>query len=220
MRAGGCPCRVAFGLTCKTFLEAVTMATSPEWKKVALKTDLTDDKFFQQMPCFSMDWFQCVFHFFKRWNGANWRSGKYYDHLYDSDLMYLAAFQGSKKVMEWLVSQGISLDIWRYYHGVVAAAGAAGGGHLHVLEWLRSEGCGFDERTYVGAARGGHLHVLKWLRSQDPPCDWNKWTCSYAAIGGHLDVLQWARSQDPPCDWTPEDCRRQAQMFKHHDIVE
>ncbi|UPR03275.1 hypothetical protein HOP50_12g66030 [Chloropicon primus] len=61
--------RVAFGLTCKTFLEAVTMATSPEWKKGAAK----------------------------RWS---WE--EYSDHSYDSDLLHLAAFQGSKKVIKWL----------------------------------------------------------------------------------------------------------------------
>mmetsp|Transcript_14265 Transcript_14265/g.40491 ORF Transcript_14265/g.40491 Transcript_14265/m.40491 type:complete len:80 (+) Transcript_14265:400-639(+) len=33
------------------------------------------------------------------------------DYTYDVELMYLAAFQGSKKVMKWLVSQGIPLGI-------------------------------------------------------------------------------------------------------------
>ncbi|UPR03530.1 hypothetical protein HOP50_13g68600 [Chloropicon primus] len=139
--------RVAFGLTCKTFLEAVTMATTatataanPEQKKkVALKTDLKDDKLIEQMPCFSLGWLQWAFQSFKRKKGAakELRDGRYYDHLYDCDLMYLAAFQGSKKVMEWLVSQGICLDIgdWK------SVEAAASGGHIHVLKWLGSEGC-------------------------------------------------------------------------------
>ncbi|QDZ21110.1 legumain peptidase [Chloropicon primus] len=115
--------RVAFGLTCKTFLAAVTATASPEWKKVALplRTDLTRERLFEQMPCFSLGWFQWVFRSFKRKKGApgDRRSKEYYGHLYDSDLMHLAAFQGSKKVMEWLVCQGIPLDIMLTYpHGL------------------------------------------------------------------------------------------------------
>ena len=164
--------RVAFGLTCRTFLEAVREVRNPKKK---LKTDLTDDKRFEQMPCFTLGWFQWVLRSFKRRKGArhNWRYGEYYDHVYDSDLLHLAAFQGSKKVMEWLVSQGIPLTLNREYRGVVAAAGAAAGGRIELLEWLRSEGCGFDEETCSSAARGGRLDVLQWARSQDPPCRWD-----------------------------------------------
>ncbi|QDZ24156.1 ubiquitin-like protease domain-containing protein [Chloropicon primus] len=56
----------------------------------------------------------------------------------------------------------------------------------------------------------GHLHVLQWARSQGPPCDWNEETCWKAARGGHLDVLQWARSQDPSCPWNPKECKEVA----------
>eukprot|EP00605_Chrysophyceae_sp_TOSAG23-4_P002083 GSChrysophyteH1.ASY1.ANO1.2304.1 assembled CDS len=83
--------------------------------------------------------------------------------------------------------------------------GAAKGGHLHVLQWLRSQDppCPWDEETCRYAALRGHLDVLQWLRSQDPPCPWDESTCSSllgsSAKGGHLDVLQWLRSQDPPC---------------------
>ncbi|QDZ24476.1 hypothetical protein A3770_13p69940 [Chloropicon primus] len=209
--------RVAFGFTCKTFLEAVTMATAnPDLKKkVALKTDLRGHRLFEEMPRFSLNWFQWVFQSFERrkgapglWHGPGW----YYDHFYDSHLMYLAAFQGSKKAMEWLVSQGIPLKIkGKYFRSVnnevVAVLGAAAGGHIAMLEWLRSKGCEFDESTCSGAAKGGHLDVLKWLRSQDPPCDWDQETCRKAARRGHLDVLQWARSQDPPCDWNWRTCK-------------
>ncbi|QDZ18969.1 Rpc34 subunit of RNA polymerase [Chloropicon primus] len=212
--------RIAFALTCRAFLEAVTTTTTatanPELKKkVALKTDLETERLFKEMPCFSLGWFQWVSRSFKRKKKTPGKLrdskpsshlGKYYDHLYDSDLMFLAAFQGSKKVMQWLVSQGIPLNLNREYHGVVAATGAAAGGHIELLEWLRSEGCGFHERTCAAAAEGGHLDVLQWARSQDPPCPWDAGTCRRAAMGGHLDVLQWARSQDPPCPWDAGTC--------------
>ncbi|QDZ22927.1 hypothetical protein A3770_09p54450 [Chloropicon primus] len=225
--------RVAFGLTCRTFLEAVTMATTatataanPEQKKVALKTDLSQEKLFKEMPCFSMDWFQWVLRSFERRKGASAeeddRCRGYDDPLYDSDLLHLAAFQGSKKVIKWLVSQGIPLEIKGWWSGAAAteaATGAAGGGHLELLEWLRSEGHGFNVWTCSYAARGGHLDVLKWLRSQDPPCPWNKRTCEYAARGGHLHVLQWARSQDPPCPWDEVTCWGAAEGA-HLDVLQ
>ena len=43
---------------------------------------------------------------------------------------------------------------------------AAEGGHLHVLKWLRANGCPWDEMACVGTAKGGHLEVLKWLRAK------------------------------------------------------
>ena len=63
---------------------------------------------------------------------------------------------------------------------------------MEVLKWLRSEGCPWDKYVCRGAARGGHLEILKWLRSQDPPCPWHKIVCDIAAVRNHLDVLQWA----------------------------
>ncbi|QDZ23487.1 hypothetical protein HOP50_10g60260 [Chloropicon primus] len=200
--------RLAFGLTCRTLLEAVTTAASPEWKKKALplRTDLKRRRLFKQMPCFSVGWFQWVFRSFERKKGATvQRDNECSNYLYDGDLVYLAAFQGSKKVMKWLASQGIPLDIYREDYVIVATVAAAGGGHIDVLEWLRSGGCEFDDCTCAAAARGGHLHILQWLRSH---CGtpWDKWTCSWAAQGGHLEVLQWARRQDPPCPWDPNIC--------------
>ncbi len=74
----------------------------------------------------------------------------------------------------------------------------ARGGHLNVIQWARSQGSLWDERTCANAAGGGYLEVLQWLRSQG--CPWDKGTCEYAAYGGHLEVLQWARSQGCPWD--------------------
>ncbi|UPR03558.1 F-box domain-containing protein [Chloropicon primus] len=163
--------RIAFGLTCKTFLETVTAASPKEKKKaLTLRTNLAQKTLLKQMPRFSMGWFQWVFQSFERKKG------------------------GSIKVMKWLRSQGIPLGTWNWDYGVVAAAGAAAGGHIDVLKWLQSQDppCPWDEKTCSAAAEGGHLDVLQWARSQDPPCDWDERTCSNAAAGGHLDVLQWA----------------------------
>ncbi len=53
-------------------------------------------------------------------------------------------------------------------------------------------------RFVYEAAGGGHLEVLQWARSQG--CPWDEWVCAYAAEGGHLEVLKWARSHGCPWD--------------------
>ncbi|QDZ25706.1 hypothetical protein A3770_18p82240 [Chloropicon primus] len=99
---------------------------------------------------------------------------------------------------------------------------AAEGGHLHALQWLRSQEppCPWDEWTCEAAARGGHLDVLQWARSQDPPCPWAERTCEAAARGGRLDILMWLRSQDPPCPWDFVECIEWAEEYEHYDVAE
>ena len=48
---------------------------------------------------------------------------------------------------------------------------AAVGGHLETLQWLRSQGCPWDERACAFAALDGHFEILKWLKSEG--CPWN-----------------------------------------------
>ena len=57
------------------------------------------------------------------------------------------------------------------------------------LQWLRAQGCPWDEWACWYAAIGGHLVVLTWLREQG--CRWDESACVRAAGGGHLPVLQW-----------------------------
>ena len=70
-----------------------------------------------------------------------------------------------------------------------ACEGAAKGGHLDILKWLRREGCPWDARACAGAASGGHLDVLKWLRSEG--CPWGESACANAASGGHNEFSMW-----------------------------
>jgi len=63
--------RIAFGLTCKTFLETVTAASPKEKKKaLTLRTNLAQKTLLKQMPRFSMGWFQWVFQSFERKKGV------------------------------------------------------------------------------------------------------------------------------------------------------
>ena len=73
---------------------------------------------------------------------------------------------------------------------------AAAGGYLDTLQEARKLGYRFAASTCASAASGGHLAVLEWLRSTLPPaerCPWNEGTCAAAAEGGHLDLLRWCR---------------------------
>ena len=74
---------------------------------------------------------------------------------------------------------------------------AANHGHLDTLRcWKREKPYRLDEpQICEGAAAGGHLEVLKWLRENE--CPWN-YTCRDAALGGHLEVLKWARENGCP----------------------
>ena len=63
---------------------------------------------------------------------------------------------------------------------------------MEALEWLRENGCGWDESTSTAAVRGGHLDVLKWLRENG--CPWQRFSClDVAQEEGHQDMFQWIR---------------------------
>ena len=90
----------------------------------------------------------------------------------------------------------------RTCRGMSTSEKAAEGGHLHVLKWLRANGCPWDEGTCEKAAEGGHLAVLRWARANG--CPWDEQTCSSAAFGAHLELLQWARANG--CPWDEKAC--------------
>ena len=103
---------------------------------------------------------------------------------------------------------------------------AAKGGHLAVLQWIKS--CNpslpwdpldqfVDDGLCAVAALNGHLHVIQWARAQDPPAPWNESTCFCAASHNHIHVLQWARAQG--CPWDEQTCARSAGSG-HLDIIQ
>ena len=64
--------------------------------------------------------------------------------------------------------------------------GAAEGGNLAMLQWLKNEGCPWDNRTCAYAAKNGHMDVLKWARGEN--CPWDEVTCAWP-----LEVATWKR---------------------------
>lgn len=82
--------------------------------------------------------------------------------------------------------------------------GAAGGGHLKVVEFLhenRTEGCTTDAMDT--AARFGHLEMAKWLHEhREEGCSTD--AMDFAAAGGRLEMIQWLHAN------RQEGCTRQA----------
>merc|ERR1739848_96118 len=107
----------------------------------------------------------------------------------------LSAFDGGQlDVLKWMKCAACP---WPDDRKIVQAArSAAQQGRIEILEWLRSEGIVFDERTCKAASAGGKLETLKWLRNLDPPCPWYQRDCRSAAeVGGHTNVVDWIEDQ-------------------------
>lgn len=100
---------------------------------------------------------------------------------------------------------------------------AAKNGYLSLFIWGYHRGCDIDKKTYEAAAEGGHLEILEWLKSywirargRIPP-PWDEDTCSTAASNGHLDALIWLVSNNCPWD---DDVLDFAAEYGHLDILD
>ena len=224
---------LALAMTCKFFRD-----TTKDLGK-NMETNLNPNRLFElqksgKLASHSLAWFQWVCDTLTVLPGFEKRSWvRVKGAVYEGVLLNYAAFQGSVEILKWLMEKkgwglnqdtdrcagmGGSIKVLEYLkaEGYViyenACAGAARGGRLEALKFLRGldPPCPWNEGTCAAAAREGRLDVLKWLRSQDPPCPWNEGTCVGAAEGGRLDVLKWARSQNPPCPWNEGTCSRAA----------
>ena len=61
-----------------------------------------------------------------------------------------------------------------------------------MLQWLRANGCPWNQWTCLWAAGGGHLEVLQWARANG--CSWDEGTCEFVAkCGGNEDIVEWVR---------------------------
>lgn len=69
---------------------------------------------------------------------------------------------------------------WKYCNGqermvVYGILEPAGGGHLDVLQWARSQDCPWDEETCIEATKNDHFEIFQWARANGCPCnfDWS-----------------------------------------------
>ena len=217
---------LALAMTCRFFREK---QKDLGWK---VETNWNQNRLLQlrksgKIPSHSLGWFRWVCDTFEFLPGFEWwdNSGA----VYEGRLLHYAAFQGSVEILRWLKEEkgwelnkhtghwagmGGSTEVLEYLRGMgyefgeEVCGGAAYGGCLKALKWLRDQDppCPWDAMTCTSAAWGGNLEALEFLRDQDPPCPWDEETCQGAAMEGHLEVLQWLRGQDPPCPWDEVTC--------------
>ena len=203
---------VALAMTCRFFREK----QKDLGKKVETNLNpwgLRELRKSGKVASYTLGWFQWVCDTFEILPGFEWPWERVKGTVYEGDLLNYAAFQGSVEIWRWMMEEkGCKLN---KYTGMWAGQG----GSVEVLEHMRKRGYKFATAACEGAAIGGHLEALKFLRGLDPPCPWNEETCLYAAQGGHLDVLKWLRSQDPPCPWRRRKCRRRASKCGQQHIV-
>ena len=63
---------------------------------------------------------------------------------------------------------------------------------IESLQWIISLGAPVKNLCRYVAAGGDHLSILQWLRSQDPPCPWNKGKCRRGAkYEHHIKTVTW-----------------------------
>lgn len=116
---------------------------------------------------------------------------------------------GNKTMLSWaIIDQEWPLD-------AVACAGAARGGHLEILKWLRSLGCPWDGFTTRAAALGGHKEVYDWVVEHG--CEsWSN-DAAHAAMMGHFDMAKWLVERHE-CD--AQECLISAAKHGELDIFE
>jgi hypothetical protein len=127
-----------------------------------------------------------------------------------------AAANGHLETVRWLITQGYH-DRYDDDHRLTEVCSqAAKGGHLHVLQHVRSVAAPigpfpWDGRTLHDAALGGFLEVVQW--AYENGCRWNsseeaQEICAAAAYSGSLDLLQYLRSLE--CPWSRTTCHAAA----------
>jgi len=89
-------------------------------------------------------------------------------HLKFEDAAMIAALNGHIHILDWMYNQNTSLP---HLRGVDACRGAARGGQLETLKWLRAQlpPAPWDEKVLEDAIGRGHLHILEWAVKQGCP---------------------------------------------------
>ena len=130
-------------------------------------------------------------------------------------LTHWAAQENRIDVLEWALQHGH--DLFSIH------VQCAGDGRLDTLIWLKDNGMNIKkEIVTLYASIGGHLHILEWLKTQGFIADLQKRDndllfdrfCTYTALKGKLNSLQWLRNNGFP--WDEMVCKVAAQYGQFH----
>jgi hypothetical protein len=115
---------------------------------------------------------------------------------WESYIKKIAAAQGNLEALKWALDQDQKAND-RDNCMYILIINAASGGHLHVIEWLKSNSTNFFLDPHVGvvAAREGRIELLQWAITNG--CQWDIYKCCIAAIeNSRLKVLIWIKTID------------------------
>ena len=135
-----------------------------------METNLSEDHFLKllksgNVPPHSLDWFQWASDTLEFLPGFVCDDEERVEGaVCEGDLLNYAAFQGSVEILRWLMEE----KGWELNRETGWWAGM--GGSVEVFEYLGGKGYEITSHACSGAARGGHLKALKFLRGLDPPC--------------------------------------------------
>lgn len=141
----------------------------------------------------------------------------YVNAPWEKTVYFYAARHGHLRMLQWLYevkapfANGEVEDNGESYLGNFPAwhpsEGAVDGGHLHILEWMRSAGHEIyhtyqdSKSTMSVAVASGHIHVVRWLHQHMPPwmsgSSWEEETAVEAlcrashSYGSSYDMLEW-----------------------------
>jgi len=88
-------------------------------------------------------------------------------------LCAVAARGGLLEELKLRANANASNSTWTWNPGTCGSAAA--GGHIHMLRWLRANGCPWGGSTCSVAAATGQLESLKWCRANGCPWDASAW---------------------------------------------
>jgi hypothetical protein len=119
---------------------------------------------------------------------VKWLQEKEYG--WHTSICSLAIHNNNIGMLKWALLNGCPIDAPRCF-GIAALKNSK-----ETIEWLRSEGYQWTEKTCSLAAAAGHLQLLKWLRKEG--CPWDAKTCAEAARSGNFEIVEWLRKEGCP----------------------
>jgi hypothetical protein len=111
--------------------------------------------------------------------------------LWLSCSVYILCCRGALELLQWLIE---AVPDAAQHMNDFKMGGAAESGNLALIQWAFATypQIARTEWLCAHAAGRGHVHVIQWARSQNPPFPWNHKVFEYAALLDRPTVGAWA----------------------------